>query len=88
MSKLKAGDKIVMCVGSDSGGMLMVDGKPIIYYRRGDVATLTHQDQDGDWYADFNNQGNDIVQGHGMWCVGTQGASSTEDHMFDLVKSN
>ena len=88
MSKLKAGDKIIMLKGSDSSEFCASGETVTVYYYAGDVAVLTHQDEDDDWYADFNGQGNKMVSGTGFWCVGAQHEHRPDWKMFDLVKSN
>ena len=58
--KRKVGDRIIMREGC------------LHYYSRGDIGILVRQDLDGDWWADFNNQGNKEVFKEGIWRIGKE----------------
>lgn len=40
------------------------------FFNVGDKAVAISIDCDGDFWADFNNQGNNYVEGSGVWCIG------------------
>ena len=40
------------------------------FFQTGDVGRLLHCDKEGDWWADFSNQGNANVYRDGVWCIG------------------
>lgn len=70
MTKFNVGDKVVMNQCAPFTG-------PLVYHK-GDVGIISHQDVYGDWWVDFNGQGNDVVYQDGIWCA-------TEER-FDLVE--
>lgn len=54
----------------DSVEVIKVDsGSP--WYKIGDKGIIIEEDNDGDFWVDFNNQGNPEVYKKGVWCVGS-----------------
>ena len=56
----KKGDRIII-----TG----IQRKEYPFFAVGDVATLTNQDSDGDWWGDFTE--NEHYSGDGQWCLGS-----------------
>lgn len=65
--KLKVGDKVRVLVLDPSSGCIDPEGD---FYWVGDVGVIVQEhDWDGDFYVDFNDQGNPKVDGDGRWWV-------------------
>lgn len=72
----EVGDTIKLVTGSD-------DPSGRVHYNAGDTATLVKLDEDGDWWANFNNQGNDTVYGNGIKCL--QQSAGVDEGRFEVI---
>jgi len=65
------------------GDLVEITGSEDYYFHKGDRAVLLKQASAGDWYADFNNQGNPTITQEGQWWIGD--GKVPKEYTFRLV---